>query len=278
VRNHAFTLAAESLGSSSHFASEANAWAAPETGGDCDGDGWGDVCDLGPNDPLNVNDTSVDADLDGDGLCETDTCPYDFDDDFDSDGICGDEDNCPQDPNASQADVDGDGLGNDCDNCPDDYNPDQIDSNGDGTADACGTGVVTLHPSGVVNGTEFLTMGGASWENALDSNDGDLSLVYNVGNEFVQSVFSVSMDDTAGTFLEGATLESIRIHTYARYHSAGSGIPVDGYRQPPDPGPAKQQEQALAGARYGGLRGGGILPLASISTRDHELTRCPSLA
>jgi len=40
-------------------------------------------------------------------------------------------------------------------------------------------------------------------------------------------VFSVNMDDTAGTFLEGATIESIRIYTYARYQASG-GIPTDG--------------------------------------------------
>ncbi len=216
------------------------------TQGDGDGDGWGDVCDLCPADPSNVNDTSVDTDFDGigdncdvcpdhpindpdgDGLCESDICPYDFDDDFDNDGICGDVDNCPSDSNVSQGDVDSDGVGNACDNCPDDYNPDQIDSYGDGTGDACGPGLVTLHPSGVVDGTVFDILGSDPWESALDSNDGDRSLAYNVNNTETVSVLSVSMDDTAGTFLEGATIESIRIYTYARYISAGSGIPVDG--------------------------------------------------
>ncbi len=45
--------------------------------------------------------------------------------DADGDGICDDEDNCPNVPNADQADNDGDGLGNVCDDTPDgNTNPD----------------------------------------------------------------------------------------------------------------------------------------------------------
>ena len=60
------------------------------------------------------------------------------------------DDNCPNDPNADQADLDGDGLGDACDpdddgdgvddsvdNCPLVTNPDQTDSDGDGLGNAC---------------------------------------------------------------------------------------------------------------------------------------------
>ncbi len=216
---------------------------------DSDGDGWGDLCDLCPDDPSNVNDTSTDTDNDGvgdscdvcpndplndpdgDGLCETDTCPFDANDDADGDGLCADVDNCSGTANATQTDSDGDGIGNSCDNCPNTANPDQIDSLSNGTGDACGAGIVTLHPSGVVDETQFDLLGSTPWESALDSHDGDRSIAYSYSVDDVLtkvSVFSVSMDDTTGTFLEGATIESIRIYTYARYHSGGSGTPTDG--------------------------------------------------
>ncbi len=211
---------------------------------DSDSDGWGDVCDLCPNDPSNVNDTGTDTDNDGvgdncdicpndvlndpdsDGICETDTCPYDPDNDVDSDGLCGDVDNCPVDSNATQVDSDGDGVGNACDNCPNDPNPDQIDSiDSDSFGDACGPGVVTLHPSGVVDDTQFDLLGSTPWERALDSNDIDRSLAYSIypPPDGLTSEFSVSMDDSAGTLLEGATIESIRIYAYARFQNPGSG-------------------------------------------------------
>ncbi|MGA1843967.1 MAG: S8 family serine peptidase [bacterium] len=65
--------------------------------------------------------------------------------DTDSDGICDDEDNCPNEANEDQADADEDGAGDVCDGCPDD--PDKTepgvcgcgvadtDSDEDGTAD-----------------------------------------------------------------------------------------------------------------------------------------------
>ena len=65
--------------------------------------------------------------------------------DVDQDGVCDDEDNCPDVYNPDQADADGDGVGDACDGCPDD--PDKTDpgicgcgvadtdSDGDGTAD-----------------------------------------------------------------------------------------------------------------------------------------------
>ncbi len=65
--------------------------------------------------------------------------------DGDNDGICDAFDNCPNDPNANQADADADGLGDVCDGCPND--PDKAapglcgcgvaddDSDADGLAD-----------------------------------------------------------------------------------------------------------------------------------------------
>ncbi len=54
-----------------------------------------------------------------------DVCPNDANNDIDSDGICGDIDNCPNIANTDQSDLDGDGQGDFCD--------DDID--GDGVAD-----------------------------------------------------------------------------------------------------------------------------------------------
>ena len=55
----------------------------------------------------------------------------------DSDAICDEEDNCPDNTNFSQSDSDDDGVGNACDNCNGVYNPDQLDSDNDGEGDAC---------------------------------------------------------------------------------------------------------------------------------------------
>ena len=82
-------------------------------------------------------------------LC--DPCPLDADNDIDTDGVCGDVDNCPDDPNADQADADGDGIGDACDvgdadgdgvpdgadNCPGDSNAGQEDDDGDGAGNVC---------------------------------------------------------------------------------------------------------------------------------------------
>jgi hypothetical protein len=57
--------------------------------------------------------------------------------DWDGDGWANDYDNCPNVPNADQADRDDDGVGDVCDNCPDISNPDQADGDGDGVGDVC---------------------------------------------------------------------------------------------------------------------------------------------
>jgi hypothetical protein len=77
--------------------------------------------------------------------------------DVDEDGVCADEDNCPNDPNPDQEDADEDGVGDVCDicpsdpdndtdsdgicadedNCPNDPNPDQINTDDDEQGDAC---------------------------------------------------------------------------------------------------------------------------------------------
>jgi MYXO-CTERM domain-containing protein len=57
--------------------------------------------------------------------------------DDDEDGLCEQDDNCPDIPNPDQADQDGDGVGDVCDNCPDVPNPGQVDADADGTGDAC---------------------------------------------------------------------------------------------------------------------------------------------
>ena len=64
-----------------------------------------------------------DADPDGDGICgDMDPCPYDPENDVDGDWFCGDVDNCPDVFNPDQVDVDGDGSGKACDECPNDPN------------------------------------------------------------------------------------------------------------------------------------------------------------
>ena len=58
-------------------------------------------------------------------------------DDEDGDGICDEDDNCPDWPNADQEDTDEDGVGDTCDSCFLTYNPGQEDQDGDGIGNVC---------------------------------------------------------------------------------------------------------------------------------------------
>jgi hypothetical protein len=74
-----------------------------------------------------------------------------YNDDFDSDTILNEFDNCPYISNTDQKDINYNGIGDACedkdydgiinalDNCPDIYNPTQIDSDKDGVGDVCDT-------------------------------------------------------------------------------------------------------------------------------------------
>jgi hypothetical protein len=66
--------------------------------------------------------------------------------DTDEDGVCDDEDNCPNNANADQADADNDGVGDVCDNCPNNANADQADADNDGVGDVCDNCVDTPNP------------------------------------------------------------------------------------------------------------------------------------
>ena len=57
--------------------------------------------------------------------------------DFDADGVPNALDNCPDTPNADQADADSDAVGDACDNCPNTANADQRDTDGDGLGNYC---------------------------------------------------------------------------------------------------------------------------------------------
>jgi len=130
---------------------------------DKDGDGTGDLCDNCPDDP-NKTEPGIcgcgvlDADSDGDGSLDChDICPFDPLNDIDGDTVCGDEDNCPDDPNPGQENADNDGLGDVCDacpndpdndadsdglcgdvdNCPNDANPGQENADNDSLGDVC---------------------------------------------------------------------------------------------------------------------------------------------
>ncbi len=57
--------------------------------------------------------------------------------DSDGDGVCSSDDNCPNTPNANQADRDGDHVGDVCDNCVATPNHDQANGDADALGNAC---------------------------------------------------------------------------------------------------------------------------------------------
>jgi hypothetical protein len=71
--------------------------------------------------------------------------------DIDSDGVCNEQDNCPQIANPDQADMDQDEVGDACDNCPAISNPDQADSDGDEIGDACEAAETVVLRGRVIN-------------------------------------------------------------------------------------------------------------------------------
>jgi len=138
---------------------------------DCDRDGQGDVCDLGPgqqdgdfdqvcdavdNCPTTANTAQSDADGDtlGDSCDNCPSAPNLTQTDADSDEVGDACDNCPGAANSDQTDADDDGLGDICDNCPATANPAQEDSDGDGLGDACDCVIVPygdIDASGIVD-------------------------------------------------------------------------------------------------------------------------------
>ncbi len=94
-------------------------------------------------------------------LCEAPDPCANLNGDSDGDGVCDDNDNCPNTANPSQVDSDNNGIGDACDtvdpcvnlggdsdndgicdnndNCPNTSNPNQADSDNDGIGDACDT-------------------------------------------------------------------------------------------------------------------------------------------
>ncbi len=108
------------------------------SGEDSNPDAW--AWNVGPSDTEAVWDFLKDKTFDG--------TPVDLD--ADGDGVEDSVDNCPNTPNADQADVNGDGVGDACapdsdgdgvedalDNCPNIANSDQLDSDLDGIGDTC---------------------------------------------------------------------------------------------------------------------------------------------
>ena len=83
------------------------------------------------------------------------------------------------------------------------------------TASGGSSNIMTLHPSGVVTGQDggFAIQNG-TWENALDSNDGDASYAHKCCTSPGFS-FTADIDDPSG--LGSATINDVTIYVYAKY-------------------------------------------------------------
>jgi hypothetical protein len=146
---------------------------------DTDGDGFGDVCDVCPNDAAN--------DIDGDFICaDVDVCPTDPGNDDDGDGICAGVDTCPGIPNEGAnedanldgigdycqcGDINGDGIVNNVDSIlvkradlglsvGGSYNPALCDVNGDGNCNNVDSILIKRADLGLSVGGSFRTMCG----------------------------------------------------------------------------------------------------------------------
>jgi hypothetical protein len=147
--------------------------------------------------------------------------------DADGDGVPDRDDNCPNHPNADQADLDrdqvgdacdpdddGDGVNDDADNCPLVANPDQADSDADGRGDACDRRailmVVTpgpLNPSDAAIQARLESLG----LDVVIAADKDVTLAMATGKLLVfvsESAFSEEVTDTfKGVTIPLMTLE-----------------------------------------------------------------------
>ena len=98
-------------------------------GTDADGDGNCDTDSFG-----NCDGEDDCIDIDNDGLCyNNDSCPNDSNNDADNDGVCGNVDQC--EGYNDNLDDDSDGIANGCDSC--EGFDDNADTDADGTADGC---------------------------------------------------------------------------------------------------------------------------------------------